>query len=198
MDRTGRCGAPTASRSLTKNLFNGEKRMQDPSQPRNNSPDTSPAGVSRRSVLRTSTALAIGAAAASALNFGFPSGVHAAGDGTLKVGLVGCGGRGSGAAGNSMHGDANAKIVALRDAFKDKAEATLKNLKLSDVAKQVDVGPDKIFDGLDAYKKVIEASDVVLLATPPHFRPMHLKAVIEAGKHVFCEKPVAVDAPGVR
>jgi len=172
-----------------------------PSQPRENVPETrpsvSPDGVSRRSVLRTSTAMAIGAAAASALNFGFPSGVYAAGDGTIKVGLVGCGGRGSGAAVNAMNGDPNAKIVALGDAFRDKAEASLKNLKAAN-AKQVDVGPGQIFDGLDAYKHVIEASDVVLLATPPHFRPMHLKAAIEAGKHVFCEKPVGVDAPGVR
>jgi predicted dehydrogenase len=173
--------------------------MQSPSQPRSSdTPHSSDSGISRRSLIRNSTAMAVGAAAASALNFGFPSGVHAAGDGTIKVGLVGCGGRGSGAAVNAMHGDANAKIVALGDAFKDKAEASLKNLKSSDVAKQIDVGADKIFDGLDAYKKVIEASDVVILATPPHFRPMHLKACIEAGKHVFCEKPVGVDAPGVR
>ena len=148
--------------------------------------------------MRNSTALAIGAAAASALNFGFPSGVHAAGDGILKVGLVGCGGRGSGAAVNALTGDPNAKMVALGDAFKDKAEDTLQNLKKSPVAARVDVAPGQIFAGLDAYKKVIDAADVVLLATPPHFRPMHLKAAIDAGKHVFCEKPVGVDAPGVR
>jgi predicted dehydrogenase len=147
--------------------------------------------------MRNTTAVAVGAAAATALNFGFPSGVYAAGDGTLKVGLVGCGGRGSGAALNALQGDPNAKIVALGDAFKDKAEQSLKNLKVTGGAR-VDVTPDRIFDGLDAYKKVIEASDVVLLATPPHFRPMHLKAAIDAGKHVFCEKPVGVDAPGVR
>src|SRR5207247_6756215 len=101
--------------------FNGAKRMQ-PTQPQSTSPRSSPAGISRASLMRNSTGLARGAAAASALNFGFPSGVHAAGDGILKVGLVGCGGRGSGAAVNALTGDPNAKMVALGDAFKDKAE----------------------------------------------------------------------------
>ena len=157
-------------------------------------------GISRRSLMRNSTALAVGAAAASALNFGFPSGVYAQGDGTIRVGLVGCGGRGSGAAVNALNGDPNAKLVAMGDAFKDKADFALNSLKqgAGPVAPRIQVPPGQVFSGLDAYKQVIAASDVVILATPPHFRPMHLAAAIDAGKHVFCEKPVAVDAPGVR
>src|SRR5688572_26050607 len=110
--------------------------------PRDHDTPTSPAGVSRRTLLCNSTALAVGAAAASALNFGFPAGVYAQASGTIKVGLVGCGGRGSGAAVNALHGDPNAKLVALGDAFKDQAESSLKNLKLSDVAERVEVTPD--------------------------------------------------------
>src|SRR5205823_14556600 len=85
------------------------------------------------------------------------------------------------------------------DMFPDKLDAALTNLQQNaDIAARVDVKDDHKFTGFDAYKGVIEACDVVLLATPPHFRPMHLAAAIDAGKHVFCEKPVAIDAPGIR
>ena len=123
----------------------------------------------------------------------------AAGDDVIKVGLIGCGDRGTGAAVNALSADRNAKLVAMGDAFEDRLEASLANLTAKKaVADKVDVKPDAKFVGFDAYKEVIARSDVVLLTTPPQFRPLHLKAAVEAGKHVFAEKPCAVDAPGVR
>ncbi|NOX54198.1 MAG: Gfo/Idh/MocA family oxidoreductase [Planctomycetes bacterium] len=118
---------------------------------------------------------------------------------TLRVGLVGCGGRGRGAAVQALKADPNAKLVALADAFADHIEKSIPLLKKSPVGDRVVVDPDHRFAGFDAYKQLIDSGvDVVLLATPPHFRPIHLKACVEAGKHVFAEKPVAVDAPGIR
>jgi predicted dehydrogenase len=149
----------------------------------------------RREFLKTSSAAVAGTVATLAL----PRGVHAGGSGTLHIGLVGCGGRGSGAAAQALGADPNVKLWAMADAFEDRIEFSLKNLAKSEkIAGKIDVAPERRFAGFDAYKKVIESCDVVLLATPPHFRPMHLKAAIDAGKHVFAEKPVAVDAPGVR
>jgi myo-inositol 2-dehydrogenase / D-chiro-inositol 1-dehydrogenase len=117
---------------------------------------------------------------------------------TLKVGLIGCGGRGSGAASQALHADPNVALTAMGDAFEDQLQKSLQSLQ-SSCGDKVQVTPDKSFVGLDAYQKVIDSGvDVVLLATPPGFRPVHLKAAIEAGKHVFCEKPMATDAPGVR
>lgn len=125
--------------------------------------------------------------------------LFAAGDDVLKVGLIGCGDRGTGAAVNALMADKNVKLVAMADAFEDRLESSLGNLqKKESVAAKVDVKPDAKFVGFDAYKHVIERCDVVLLTTPPQFRPLHLKAAVEAGKHVFAEKPVAVDSPGVR
>lgn len=125
--------------------------------------------------------------------------VHAAGDDVIRVGLIGCGDRGTGAAAQALAADKNVKLVAMGDAFADRLESSLTNLRAKkDVAEKVAVKPEACFTGFDAYEKVIAASDVVLLTTPPHFRPMHMKAAIEAGKHVFAEKPCAVDAPGVR
>jgi myo-inositol 2-dehydrogenase / D-chiro-inositol 1-dehydrogenase len=151
--------------------------------------------ASRRDFLKAS---GIVAGAALAGNLSIARSAHAQGSDILKVGLIGCGGRGSGAAINAMNADKNAKIVALADAFQDRVAASLANLKQNNAA-QVDVTPERCFAGFDAYKKVIASDvDVVILGETPHFRPMHLKAAIDAGKHVFCEKPVAVDAPGVR
>jgi predicted dehydrogenase len=125
--------------------------------------------------------------------------IHAAGDDLIKVGLIGCGERGTGAAVNALSADKNVKLVAMGDAFEDRLESSLKNLLAKKiVSAKVDVQPDAKFVGFDAYKEVIARCDVVLLTTPPQFRPLHLKAAVEAGKHVFAEKPVAVDAPGVR
>ncbi len=117
---------------------------------------------------------------------------------TLKVGLVGCGGRGSGAAKQALNADPNVILHAVGDVFSDKLETSLSSLKKVH-GNKVKVDDGHKFLGFDAYQKVIDSGvDVVLLATPPHFRPEHLAAAVKAGKHVFCEKPVAVDAPGVR
>ena len=117
---------------------------------------------------------------------------------TLRVGLIGCGGRGSGAASQALNADSNVVLTAMGDAFEDQLQKSLQNLQKAHPDK-VKVTPEKCFVGLDAYQKVIDSGvDVVLLATPPGFRPTHLKAAVEAGKHIFCEKPMATDAPGLR
>jgi predicted dehydrogenase len=117
---------------------------------------------------------------------------------TLRVGLIGCGGRGSGAASQALNADPKVVLTAMGDAFEDQLQKSLQSLQ-KQLPDKVKVTPEKCFVGLDAYQKVIDSGvDVVLLATPPGFRPVHLKAAIDAGKHVFCEKPMATDAPGVR
>ena len=147
--------------------------------------------ISRRQFLHTSAV--VGGTALA-----FHRSAHAAGSDILKVGLVGCGGRGAGAASNAINADPGVRLVALADAFDDRMEGTLKQLKKMH-PDQVDVDPSRCFVGFDAYKELIASGvDVVLLATPPHFRPLHLAAAIEADKHVFVEKPVAVDPTGVR
>ncbi len=150
-------------------------------------------GASRREFLRTSTllgaALATGAAG---------SGAHAAGDGTIKVGLIGCGGRGTGAGEQAMNAGKDVRLVAMADMFAQPLESS-RSLLRSAGGERFDVSDDRCFVGFDAYKKVIDCGvDVVLLATPPGFRPLHLRAAVDAGKHCFVEKPVAVDGPGVR
>src|SRR4030095_7366303 len=117
---------------------------------------------------------------------------------TLKIGLVGCGGRGTGAAGNALIADKNCVLTAVGDAFPEPIGVALKSLG-PEYGSRMQVDPDHQFVGLDAYKKVIDSGvDVVLLASPPAFRPVHLRAAIEAGKQVFCEKPMATDAVGIR
>ena len=120
----------------------------------------------------------------------------------LRIGLIGCGGRGTGAAVNALRADPNVKLVAMGDVFPDMLASSLATLTTSeetlDLQAKIDVPPDRQFVGWDAYKGVIEACDVVLLATSPHFRPLHLRAVVDAGKHAFVEKPIATDATGVR
>lgn len=116
----------------------------------------------------------------------------------LRVGLIGCGGRGTGAASQAMKADENVELVALADAFDDQLQKSLQTLQREHPDK-VKVTPEKCFAGLDAYQKLIDSGvDVVLLAAPPGFRPTHLQAAVAAGKHVFCEKPMATDAPGLR
>src|SRR5262245_31759184 len=152
-----------------------------------------PEMTSRREFLMT------GAGATLAASLPFAGGAHAAGSDTLRIGLVGCGGRGTGAAEQAMLADPNIKLVAMADAFEDKLQDSLARLKKNPkVTAKIDVKPEHCFVGFDAYQKLIEHVDVVLLCTPPGFRPLHLKAAVEAGKHVFAEKPCAVDAPGVR
>ena len=152
----------------------------------------------RRDFLRTgSAAVASSAVAASLTTLVRP--VHAQGSASLKLGIVGAGGRGSGATTQALRADPNTELVAIGEAFEDRAERCLTNLRNDEkIADRVKVTPEHTFIGLDAYKKVIELSDVVLLATPPGFRPIHLRAAIEAGKHVFTEKPMATDFAGVK
>lgn len=150
--------------------------------------------ISRRDFLKSSSAAALAAPLLTTRAVGADPGP------VLRIGLVGCGGRGTGAAAQALTADSNTKLVAMADAFADRLQLSLEQLRAQKaVASRLAVTPENCFVGFDGYKKVIESGvDVVLLATPPHFRPMHLKAAIEAGKHVFAEKPVAVDAPGVR
>ncbi len=153
---------------------------------------------SRREFLRQGASAA--ALGFSALAASRALGYHAGGGDTLRVGLVGCGGRGTGAAAQALHADKNVKLTAMADLFEDRLRSSLDNLKKQeDAASKIDVPPDRQFTGVDGYKGLLASGvDVVLLATPPHFRPAQLKAAVEAGKHIFAEKPVAVDAPGVR
>ncbi len=150
--------------------------------------------ASRRNFLTTSAAATSLAASLSKV----PA-VHAAGDDTIKVGLIGCGGRGTGAATEALQADSNVKLVAMADMFDERLKASLRLLERQESLKgKVDVPIEARFVGFEAYQQVINSDvDVVLLTTPPHFRPIHLKAAIEAGKHVFAEKPCAVDSPGV-
>ncbi len=153
---------------------------------------------SRRGFLQTSAAVL--AAGLTVPNAKIASCAHAAGSDLLRVGLIGCGGRGTGAASQALKADDNVQLTALGDMFEDRLQLCLQSLqKIEAVATKLDVPRERQFVGFDAYRQVIDSGvDVVLLATPPHFRPAHSRAAIDAGKHVFAEKPVAVDAPGVR
>lgn len=114
----------------------------------------------------------------------------------LKAGLIGCGGRGTGAAINFLDAGLNLKITALGDVFQDKMDSCREKLKAE---RDVEVADENCFIGFDSYEKVIDSGvDVVLLCTPPHFRPTHVEAAVNARKHIFMEKPIAVDPVGVR
>ena len=154
--------------------------------------------TTRRDFLKTSTTLVAGATLASSM--AVPRSVHAAGSGSLRIGLIGAGLRGTSAAQNALNAHPENVLVAIGDAFPDVAQDSLARLKrLETVKDRVQVTPDRVFSGFDAYKQVIDSGvDVVLLAEPPQFRPQHLAYAIAAGKHAFVEKPIAVDAPGVR
>jgi predicted dehydrogenase len=151
---------------------------------------------SRRGFLEKSALLAAGTAA----GLSFARSAHAAGNDIIKIGLIGCGGRGTGAAAQALNADPATQLVAMGDAFANQLESSLKNLRADPAfASRVVVDKEHCFVGLDAYQKVLESGvDMVLLAAPGGFRPLHLKASIDAGKHVFCEKPMAVDGPGLR
>ncbi len=125
--------------------------------------------------------------------------LYAADNNIIRVGLVGCGGRGTGAANQALNADPNTRLVAVGDAFGDAIEPSLRALKAqSGIADRVVVDDDHKFVGLDAYRHVIDSCDVVLHAAPPGFRPEHVAYSVEHGKHMFIEKPVATDGPGLR
>ncbi|MBI3877591.1 MAG: Gfo/Idh/MocA family oxidoreductase [Verrucomicrobia bacterium] len=161
-----------------------------------NTPVPPPPAVTRRDFLSTSSKVAAGTAALSALpleNF-----VHGASPGdTVRVALVGCGGRGTGAADHAMLTGESVKLVAMADVHKDRLDRSLATLGGKHKG-QVDVKVEKQFLGFDAYKDAIRDADVVILATPPGFRPMMFEEAVRQGKHIFMEKPVATDGPGVR
>ncbi len=161
------------------------KDQNDPSSP----------SVTRRDFMMTSAAAA-GSLALGNLASGQDANV--AGSDTIRVGLIGCGGRGTGAAAQALSADPGVKLVAMGDAFLDRVQASLGHLA-KHPSGRVDVPAERQFDGFDCYKKVIDSGvDVVILTTPPVFRPIHLEYAVNAGKHIFCEKPVAVDATGIR
>jgi predicted dehydrogenase len=149
--------------------------------------------VTRRTFIHTT--------AAATAAFGFRGGVHASGSDVIRVGLVGCGGRGTGAARDALLGSEGVELVALGDLFPDRLEKCRAQLATERpaVAERNKVTDERCFTGFDAYKKVLESDiHLVILATPPGFRPAHLAAAVAAGKHIFAEKPVAVDAAGIR
>jgi predicted dehydrogenase len=154
--------------------------------------------ASRRDFLKGSTAAVVGGALVG--NLSIATSAHAAGSEEIKIALIGCGGRGSGAAQQALRTKGSVKLVAMADVFADRLESSLKNLSADqDLKARIDVPDDRRFVGFDAYQKAIDAGpDLVILATPPGFRPIHFEAAVKAGKHVFMEKPVATDAPGVR
>jgi len=157
---------------------------------------------SRRDFLKQSGYIAAAGTvlASSAVPF-----VHAAENNTIKIASVGCGGRGNGATRQALNADPNLKLWAVADAFTDKARNAARDIKgdftQREQGHKVDVPPERTFDGFDAYKKAMDTldpGDVVLLTTPPAFRPLHFAYAVEKGLHVFAEKPVAVDIPGLK
>ena len=163
--------------------------------------------INRRQFVKTSaaaTAVAATAVAATAGGILLPqlsaqASAYAAGSDTLKVAVIGCGGRGTGAADQALSVTQDVKLVAMADAFKDRLDEGYENLKKKHgTSGRLDVPEENKFVGFDGYKQAIALADVVILATPPGFRPIHFEEAVNAGKHVFMEKPVATDAPGVR
>ncbi|MBN1854439.1 MAG: Gfo/Idh/MocA family oxidoreductase [Pirellulales bacterium] len=149
--------------------------------------------TSRRSFLMASS---IGAVAGS---LGIARTAHAAGSDAIKIALIGCGGRGTGAAINALNACPNTRLVALADAFQARVDISLKSILAQPCADRVDIPGNWQFVGLDSYQPAIESDvDMVLLCSPPGFRPIQYEAAVAAGKHVFMEKPLATDAPGLR
>jgi predicted dehydrogenase len=162
--------------------------------------------TNRREFLKTSS-LFTGGALLSSLPFS-SYGFHNSNDDVIKIALIGCGGRGTGAAAQALSTKQNVKLVAMADAFSDRLEgaytALTKRKYKNDageevnVASKIDVPKERMFVGLEAYKQAMALADVVILATPPGFRPWHFEEAVKQNKHIFMEKPVATDGPGVR
>jgi predicted dehydrogenase len=159
--------------------------------------------TTRRDFLKTTTV----AGAALAANASLLNSAHAAGSDIIKIGLIGCGGRGTGAAENALSSAPGVHLVAMGDVFPDRLQGCRNYLtketaakdRVKELGNKVDVTDDRCFTGLEAYKGVLNTGiDYVILATPPGFRPIHIEAAVAAGKNVFTEKPVGVDGPGIR
>jgi predicted dehydrogenase len=156
----------------------------------------------RRDFLKTAAT----GAATMAASLATLSNVHAVGSDVIKVGLIGCGGRGTGAADNVLHSSKNVVVVAIGDVFKHRINGCRNHLKklaekdhIKQLGNSVDLPDERCFDGLDAAEKVIKSdANYIILATPPGFRPVHIEAAVAAGKNIFTEKPVCVDGPGAR
>ena len=166
-------------------------------------------GMTRRDFVKISSGLLAGSALGGPLLSPLRGMTVPGGSDRLRVGLIGCGGRGTGAALQALAADPGAVLYAMGDAFGDRLVGSLAQItgalgqpaeegRRSGTLSQLDVAPERRFAGFDAYRRVIDECDVVLLTEPPHFRPAHLRAAVEAGRHIFCEKPLAVDAAGVR
>jgi len=155
--------------------------------------------TTRRDFLKTSSVAAV-------LGTGLLSSIapraFAAGSDEIKIGLVGCGGRGSGAAAQALSTQGKVKLIAMGDTFQDAIDSSLRNIQKAVAGKgdaEVDVDPSRQFVGFDAYQKVIDSGvDLVILATPPGLRPIHFEYAVNKGINIFMEKPVAVDGPGVQ
>lgn len=173
-------------------------------------------GMNRRTFVKAAAATAAAPAAVSVVggcaatdrttaSAAAPSVVASPASGPLRVGLIGCGGRGTGAAVQVVRSDPGVELVAMGDVFRDRVDSSLRGIRGEleedgpDAVGRVKVAPERMFVGFDAYQRVIDSGvDVVLLTGYPHFRPEHLKAAVSARKHVFAEKPLAVDGPGLR
>ncbi len=161
---------------------------------------------SRRDFVKQSSLLAGGLIAApfisSATNY------FSGADAVIKIALIGCGGRGTGAAMQAMLSKQNVKLVAMADAFRDRLDSCYKQLNSDDISDwsgvkgnikdKIDVPEERKFTGFDAYAKAIALADVVILTTPPGFRPIHFEEAVKQGKHIFMEKPVATDPAGIQ
>ena len=167
--------------------------------------DASKMTNSRREFVRQAGLLAGGIVAAPLLS---KANYFSGADDVIKIALVGCGGRGTGAASQALLSKQNVKLVAMADAFRDNLDNCYKSLNADDISdwsgspgnlkKKIDVPEERKFSGFDAYAKAIALADVVILATPPGFRPIHFEEAIRQGKHVFMEKPVATDPAGIQ
>ena len=160
------------------------------------SPENPP---SRRQFLKTSSAAVVGGTLVSEI--GFPTITSAVGNSDkLRIGFIGCGGRGTGAAAQALKADSNVVLHAMGDVLESQMENALKSIQ-TEVAQpeKFNVPKERRYVGLDAFEKVLKSDvDVVILTTPPGFRPQHFKAAVEMGKHIFLEKPMATDVPGIR
>ncbi|TVQ66991.1 MAG: twin-arginine translocation signal domain-containing protein [Balneolaceae bacterium] len=154
-------------------------------------------GITRRDFVKRSALTAGAGLMAASLPVG--ASAFAAGNDELKVALVGCGGRGTGAANQALIADDGTRLVAMADAFRDRIDSSYQNLSNRwGESGRLDVPEERKFSGFNAYKDAIDLADVVILTTPPGFAPKHFEYAIQQGKHVFMEKPVATDVPGVR